>query len=299
MQTNMLVRFFATVSFLIVASLQAQSASITIDLVTTFVYPQTGVQTHPQKINTGGDIAGEIILSTGETRGFVRLRNGSFSSPIIDPNEDGFLTDVRAINDSRLIAGYYILSSLAHGFFLSGNAYTDFNIPDALNTYIDCLNNAGDVAGSVDFISGNQGYINVDGNVTLFAPPGAVTVGSFGINNLNQIAGDYVDTSSLTHGFFRNSDGTFIAPIDYPGSTQTILFGINDKGWMVGRYVDLSGVTHGLFMVLPGSFVTYDFPDSTFTSLNGINNQGIICGRYLDSAGVEHGLIARARKTTD
>jgi hypothetical protein len=77
----------------------AQAASITIDILATFDYPGTGNSTLPQKINDAGEIAGYYKDASGVTRGFVRLRNGNFSAPIVDPNWDGFLTSVRAINN--------------------------------------------------------------------------------------------------------------------------------------------------------------------------------------------------------
>jgi hypothetical protein len=280
---------------LVLMGTSAQAASFTIEVITTFDYPGTGNLTRPQKINDMGDIAGEFLDSSGVTRGFVRLRNGSFSPPIVEPNQDS-LTDVRAINNSRLVAGYYIAANVAHGFFLSANTYTEFDTPGALNTYIDALNNAGDFAGTADFTTGNQAFLSVAGNVTLFTVPGAVTAAVYGLNNLNQAAGGYFDSASVSHGFLRDAAGTLTYPIDPLGSTQTFIFGNNDRGWMVGRYVDGSGATHGLFMTSPTKYISYDYPGATFTSLNGINRQGLICGRYLDNLGIEHGILARVKR---
>jgi len=285
----------AGVCALLLSGTRAQ-ASITIEVLTTFVYPAAGNSTRPQKINDAGDIAGSYTDANGVTRGFVRFRNGNFSPPIIEPNED-FLTDVRAINNSRVIAGFYIAASFAHGFFLSGNTFTQFDVPGAINTYIDALNDAGNFGGTIDINGGNQAFVSISGTVTSFSVPGAITSAVFGLNNLNQAAGGYTDSASAFHGFFREADGTLTFPIDSPGSTQTILFGINDKKWIVGRYVDSAGATHGLFITSPASFVTFDFPGSSFTSLNGINRSRLICGRYLDSSGIEHGIVARVKRT--
>ncbi len=284
----------SSVALFLMATL-GQAASFTIEVITTFDYPGTGNLTRPQKINDMGDIAGEFIDASAVQRGFVRLRNGSFSPPIVEPNQDS-LTDVRAINNSRLVAGYYIALNLAHGFFLSGNTYTEFDIPSALNTYINALNNAGDFAGTADFTTGNQAFLSVAGNVTFFTVPGAVTAAVYGLNNLNQCAGGYFDSASVSHGFFRDAAGTLTFPIDPPGATQTFIFGNNDRGWMVGRYVDGAGATHGLFFTSPTRFVVYDYPGATFTSLNGVNRLGLICGRYIDNSGIEHGILARVKR---
>lgn len=271
-----------------------QAASFTIDVIATFDYPGTGNLTRPQKINDGGDITGEFVDAGGVTRGFVRFRNGSFSPPIVEPNQD-ILTDARAINNSRLVAGYYFSLNVAHGFFLSGNTYTEFDLPGAINTYVNALNNAGDFAGNADLTTGNQAYVSLGGNVTYFTVPGAVTLSVYGLNNLDQSVGAYFDSGSVYHGFSRDAAGTLTFPIDPPGSTQTFIFGNNDRGFMVGRFVDGTG-THGLLMTSPTRFISYDYPGATFTSLNGINRQGLICGRYLDNSGIEHGILARVRR---
>ena len=291
---SLFARFFIASTALVVTGTLGQAASFEIDVISTFDYPGTGNLTRPQKINDMGDIAGEFVDSGGVTRGFVRFRNGTFSAPIVEPNQD-LLTDVRGINNSRLVAGYYIADNAAHGFFLSGNTYTELDLPGAINTYVNALNNAGDFAGNADLTTGNQAFISVGGNVTFFTVPGAVTLSVYGLNNLNQCVGAYFDSGSVYHGFFRNAGGTLTYPIHPAGSTQTFIFGNNDKGWMVGRYVDSAG-THGFFMTSPTKYEIYDYPGATFTSLNGINRDGLICGRYLDNFGIEHGIVARVKR---
>src|ERR1051326_4199334 len=66
---------------------QQAPSSGSIEVITTFNYPGAGNQTLPQKINERGDVVGEFIDSSGVTRGFVRFSNGSFSDPIVDPND--------------------------------------------------------------------------------------------------------------------------------------------------------------------------------------------------------------------
>jgi hypothetical protein len=72
-----------------------------IEVITTFDYPGTGNSTLPQKINERGDIVGEFIDSNGVTRGFVRFSNGSFSAPIVDPNDTVGFTEGRGINKAQ------------------------------------------------------------------------------------------------------------------------------------------------------------------------------------------------------
>ena len=82
--------------------------AFSIKVITTFDYPGAGNTTLPQKISEKGDIVGEFIDSAGVTRGFVRFKNGSFSAPIVDPNDTVGFTEGRGINNSRTVAGDYV-----------------------------------------------------------------------------------------------------------------------------------------------------------------------------------------------
>ena len=104
-----------------------------IEVITTFDYPGAGNLTLPQKINERGDVVGEFIDSNGVTRGFVRFSDGSFSAPIVDPNDTVGFTEGRGINNSRTVAGDYVISDgNLHGFFLSGGTFTEFDVPGAV-----------------------------------------------------------------------------------------------------------------------------------------------------------------------
>ena len=58
-----------------------------IEVITTFDYPGAGNSTLPQKINERGDVIGVFVDSNGVTRAFVRFSDGSFSPPIVAPND--------------------------------------------------------------------------------------------------------------------------------------------------------------------------------------------------------------------
>src|SRR5262245_57329176 len=81
---------------------QKAATSGSIEVITTFDYPGAGNNTLPQKINERGDVVGEFIDSSGVTRGFIRFSNGSFSAPIVDPNDTVGFTEGRGINNSRI-----------------------------------------------------------------------------------------------------------------------------------------------------------------------------------------------------
>jgi len=272
--------------------------SVSITVITTFDYPGTVISTQPQKINDRGTIVGIYFDSLGARRGFVRFSNGSFSAPIVEPNDTENFTEGRGINNSSTVCGDYVGSDdNGHGFFLSRGTFTEYNITNALTTLMLGINDVADFAGTFSLTGPNgifQAFVSLGGNITSFSVPGAISTFAYQINNSNQLlVGYYIDSSGILHGYFRDANATLHFPIDPSGSTGTVLFGPNDRNWVVGRYADSSGVTHGLFFVPPNFFFTFDYPGSTFTSLNGINAEGFICGRYRDASGIEHGILAR------
>lgn len=287
-------------AFALTGALAQEPAGFSIQFVSQFDYPGTGNLTRPQKINDRGDIVGIYLDSSLVSRGFVMLANGTFSDPLVDPNDTGNDTEGRGINNSRLVCGDYLDGSLGtfHGFFFSHNTYQNYDVPGSTTTIVLGLNNAGDFCGSDTPASGIQsGFVSIGGAISEFAVPDATATLAYQINARNQSCGYYINPDGSTHGFLRDSDGRLRAPLDPTGSTSTILFGNNNQNFIVGRYVDIDGATHGIVFspnigVPPKHFLVYDFPGAIFTSLNGINRDGMIVGRYTDpSTGIEHGII--------
>src|SRR5256714_10425456 len=140
---------------------QAPNA-FSIEVITTFDYPGAGNLTLPQKINERGDVVGEFIDSSGVARAFVRFSDGSFSAPIVDPNDTVGFTEGRGINNSRTVAGDYAISDgTLHSFFLSASIFTEYDVPGALQTNLLSINEPGDFTGGFDDGSGVfQGFVS-------------------------------------------------------------------------------------------------------------------------------------------
>jgi hypothetical protein len=274
----------------------AEQPPVTVQILAVFDYPDATTQTSPQSINERGDIIGFYNDATGATRGFIRFRNGNFSPPLIDPNDDGSFTQARGINSNRTACGYYSNTGLFHGFFLSGNTYMTFDVPGATNTVISGINDAGDFVGefttaTTPFVA----YSDIGGTIATINVSGATSSTAFAININNEIVGEYADSGSVLHGFYQASNGALTFPLDPPGATATFPFGINSRSMIVGRFVDSSSVAHGFLLKLPNRYTQYDYPGAVFTSLNGVNTEGFVCGRYDDGSGILHGFVGRVR----
>src|SRR5215468_3901329 len=183
---------------------QQAAASGSIEVITTFDYPGAGNSTLPQKINERGDVVGEFIDSNGVTRGFVRFSDGSFSDPIVDPNDTVGFTEGRGINNSRTVCGDYLISDgTLHGFFLSGGPFTEYDVPGSVSTSVLGINEPGDFTGSFSYDDRIfQGYVNVGGTITSFSVPGALLTLAYEINNSKQLlVGYYIDSAGTLHGY--------------------------------------------------------------------------------------------------
>src|SRR5262249_1825279 len=151
---------------------------------TTFDYPGAGNNTLPQKINERGDIVGEFVDSSGVVRGFVRFSDGTFSDPIVDPNDTVGFTEGRGINNARTVAGDYVISDgTVHSFLLSGGTFTEYDVPGALQTNLLGINNPGDLTGTFDPGDGIfQALIDHGGTITSYSVPGALATLAYQMN---------------------------------------------------------------------------------------------------------------------
>jgi hypothetical protein len=126
-----------------------------------------------------------------------------------------------------------------------------------------------------------------------FSPPDAGTRKGQGttplrVNRGGVIAGFYVDSNNLIHGFLRMPDGTF-TEFDAPHFTSTSVTDLNDNNQIVGYGSDTN--LHGYLRYPNGRFVAVQVPGSTDTLPNAINNGGEIAGTWYDTAGLRHGFL--------
>jgi hypothetical protein len=254
---------------------------------------------YPPLTTFGGaiDDAGNSVglftsLEIAGTQSFKRFANGRFSAPIIYPAGAGTATFVGGLNNAGLIYGSYSpLAGGFHGFFYDGR-YTQYDIAGADETHLFSINDAGDFVGYFHTIGAPlvTGFASINGVVTVLEIPGMTSVLPSAINNLGQMVGQYSDPAdpARSHGFFRDADGTFTYPLDYPGSRTSYLSGLNDQQQIVGAWDDSNFTNHGLYLTLPNHFSSYDYVTGGYTVFSRINNKGRISGSTSN-----HGLIVQ------
>jgi hypothetical protein len=157
-------------------------------------------------INNAGTVVGDYENTVGGAdtfHGFQLAPDGTFTT--FDEGEAGVSTGIQAINDNGDIAGDFGSSvQPSQGFLLpKGGKLVTFGVP-GLATFPQAMNNSDTVVGVYQDASGNYHSFmrTVDGTLTTFDFPRAVSTHAEGINNFGTIDGYFTDTAGKTHGFF-------------------------------------------------------------------------------------------------
>jgi hypothetical protein len=179
---------------------------------------QTGIGTVPVKINSQGLVVGYFYDVGGSVRGFMRAVDGTITildAPGDAPPCSNCLTQPAGINASGQITGVTYDGTL-----------TQFFLRDS------------------------------DGTYTVFSPPNAISSGSetgllavSGINDAGEIVGSYPDSTFVSHGFIRGTDGNFIVldagSAGSQGEYGTVATGIDSSGAAVGSYSEAPSFSGG------------------------------------------------------
>jgi hypothetical protein len=253
--------------------------------------------TAPSAINDWGAIMGSYYDASGFGHGFLRSPEGKFTTFNI-PGAGGGGPDPIAMNLEGSIAGYYTDSNSSFHAFLRtpDGKITTWIGPDECtgSTSEGCygsgatnINVFGIVVGGYEDNSGNfvhHSFVrSLDGKLRIFDAPGAGS-GSYqgtgcpgcalGFNVWGAVAGTYIDTNSVQHGFLRSPDGTFTS-FDAPSAGTSSYQGtgcpsdcptsLNDWGAITGNYIDANYVLHGYLRGSNGHIATVDPAGSIYT----------------------------------
>jgi hypothetical protein len=246
-------------------------------------------------ISNNGVAVGYYEDSSFNQHGFARLANGTLIYPFDDPAgapNPVFSTLFFGVNNGGTIVGRDDNFPVSL-FILSGGIYNTYSIPGCVGgsgSSSISINDSGDVAGSCGALG--SAYLQTTGNTpVVFNLPGALLTTASGLNNLDQVVGQYITPSGTVrgYGFVRNTDGTYTL-ISVPGAYIAGLSGINDAGVFVGTWEDFSLNLYA-FYGTPGNLTPFSIPGDTRIDLSGINNSDEVVGSYQDSSNGVHGFI--------
>lgn len=137
--------------------------------------------------------------------------------------------------------------NVTQGMLSSGGTETVIDFPDAANTSLTGINDAGEVVGNYTTGSISSGFSENNGVFTSIAYPGAISTTVTGINDEGDIVGSFSDPSELfQHGFLLHQ-GQYTEiddPLALSDSWSTTPLAINDQGVIVGAIAG-SGSTQG------------------------------------------------------
>ena len=234
-------------------------------------------------LNNTGVVVGTFELPGQQLQGFSYFVDSGTYTTINAPG--ALYTVALGVNDSGTIAGTFTTSNgIAHGFFLTGARFTQYDINGSTGTVVHAIDNAGDFAGTLGSNGNYRGFVSVGGNLTTFAVNGRPTE-AYGINSANSTVGYFINAqANAFHGYLRDSTGHY-TQIDFPGSTSTACTSINDAGVITGFYVDTAGANHG-FILDSGNYKSSQFP-----YIAQFNNGGAMVGSFTSNKGQTFGFI--------
>ena len=128
------------------------------------------------------------------------------------------------------------------------------------------------------------GFTLINGVFTTYDVPDSQRTVLFGLNNLGQAGGFYVDQDGTYHGIILQ-DGELIE-YNFPGAVDTQPYGISEAGQLIGNMVDAEGVSHGFV-----GDTQIDVPGAVNTYADHVNAAGVVVGSYVDAEGMPHGFL--------
>jgi hypothetical protein len=105
-----------------------------------------------------------------------------------------------------------------------------------------------------------------------------------GLNDFGAIAGEYVDSSGVNHGFVRAGDGT-ITPFNVTGAGISPVSIITQVGLITASCALPTEISPSSTLRARALALAKARPP------NNINDFGVIAGSYIDSSGVDHGFV--------
>jgi PEP-CTERM motif len=201
-------------------------------------------------INDFGQILGvSVHFSTGKSYVFLDT-HGTFTN-IADPS---VFFPLLSLNDRDQALGEG--PSSRYGVINAHGVITPINLSGAPGSaFPDGLNNLGQFTGTVCGNLACDGFIDTNNVFTKLDYPNASGTGGNGINDWDQVVGEYFDSAENGYGFlYTNGHFTTVQdPNASPSMGGTDPLVINDLGQMAGWYYDAQGNMHS-FIATPNLF---------------------------------------------
>ncbi|HTW81506.1 MAG TPA: Ig-like domain-containing protein [Terracidiphilus sp.] len=230
-------------------------------------------------IDAAGDVAGVYSDSNNVVHSFVRSAAGTiteFDAPLVNGIADQATIPMGFDAAGDLVGVYIDSTGHTHGFMRS----------------------AAGVIKSIDATSAGTAGGGISGD----------TIPTY-IDSAGDVAGIYVDSSQVTHGFLLPAGGSIVtfqaAPVtvgaggDSPGTDYVT---VNTAGEAAGTYVDVNSVVHGFVRSSSGAITTIDVSaagtgSAQGTAITAIDSAGDVGGLYTDSNNIAHGFVRTSTGT--
>jgi hypothetical protein len=213
-------------------------------------------QTQVTGINGIRDTVGFWVDGNGANHGFYEMRGHKAKSVNFPTNDNAKpqFDQLLGINTAGVTVGFYNDSKgTPHGFMytIGTHRFKTVNVAGDTGITATGINNENDVAGIATNSAGTtEGFLKrSDGKVFHLAVPGATTTQAFGVNDGDEVVGDYTvgtGSSAMTFGFVWAPGFGFETVNDPQGVGSTTINGVNDRGTLVGFYTDSAGNTDGM-----------------------------------------------------
>jgi len=193
--------------------------------VFTTIDPPSTIQTYALGTNSVGQIVGFYDDAAGHEHGFL-LSAGVYST-VDFPGSS--LTDILKVNNVGDMIGIYDDSSgNEHGFLLQNGTFTSIDYPGAFLTDGYGINDGGQIVGGylATDSSNELGFEDINGTFTTINFPAAVDgLLVQDINDVGQLAGEYVDAAGALHGFVSSAGPfAYVAnTANYSGNTVSVI----------------------------------------------------------------------------
>jgi hypothetical protein len=270
-------------SALVGVALLATSAAQAASYIT--IAPPPGATTYNAfSINDNNIVAGSYTDSGGIQHGYYGPPDGSNYKTFDVKNVTG--TQPRFIFNDKSITGLALASGFTFGEEFYRSSGGNITIMKKKRLTLDGVAQGGNDAGVYvgDYVNKDgirSGYKAVAGvyQSAVKLPISVTSTDPRQINNHNVVAGSYIDSSGIQHGFTLK--GQNFKSFDYPDAVGvTAPEGISDAGVVSGLWTDSGGNRHGfLYDTGTGKFTQIGPNDgSTFQEAWGINNAGLVAG---------------------